>query len=234
MMRPVSLKFSTISSSLVLMLITGGCELVPRTDEPPTTRSEPAPVPAPVRETPEPEREVDRLFREARLAFDDNRLTTPVDDNAYYRYLRILTLDPGNEKAEEGIANIVEKYLKWSMDKAEQGQFRAAITWLNKARSVDHTHPNIEAVETFIDEQRSSSQMTYRLSAAAVDQKAPRVIQELHEIGREIAQQNARVIIVGRSDAEGRWIYQQLNDASPDRVRAEFKPGGKPLVRLIY
>lgn len=232
--RPVLLKFSTISCFLVLMLITGGCELVQRTDNPPAAQPEPSPEPAPVREIPEPEREIDRLFREARLAFRDNRLTTPIDDNAYYRYLRILTLDPDNERAEQGIANIVEKYLEWSMDKAERGQFRAATNWLNKARSVDHTHPNIQAVETFIDEQRSADRMTYRLSPAAVDQKASRVVRELHEIGREVARQNARVIIVGRSDAEGRWIYQQLNDATPDRVRAEFKPGGHPLVRLIY
>lgn len=226
------MKITKISKFLAPLLLIGGCEVVQRTEAP--RPKPPEPVSTPVTVTPDSDRKIDRLLHEAETAFRDNRLTTPLDDNAYYRYLRILTLDSDNEKAEEGIARIAEKYLEWAMANAERRQFRSAISYLNKAKSVDHYHPNIDAVETFITEKRSANRMTYRLSPADVDQQAPRVIQELHEIGRQVARQGARVVIVGRTDTEGRWIYQQLNDATPDRVRAEFEPGGHPLVRLIY
>lgn len=226
------MKITKISNFLVPILLISGCEMAQRAQAPRPTPPEPPSTPATV--TPDPGQKIDRLLHEAEIAFRDNRLTTPLDDNAYYRYLRILTLDPDNEQAEDGIASIVEKYLEWAMANAERGQFRSAISYLNKAKSVDRSHPNIDAVDAFITEKRSASRMTFRLSPAGVDQQAPRVIQELHEIGREVARQGARVVIVGRTDAEGRWIYQQLNDATPDRVRAEFEPGGHPLVRLIY
>ena len=42
--------------------------------------------------------EVVQLLRAAKIAFMDDRLTTPVDDNAWYRYLRVLVLDEKTHK----------------------------------------------------------------------------------------------------------------------------------------
>lgn len=57
------------------------------------------------------------LLAKAEAAFAEDRLTTPLDDNAYLRYLQVLSIDPDSEKANQGIANIVEKYLAWSIEK---------------------------------------------------------------------------------------------------------------------
>ncbi|MEX2488892.1 MAG: hypothetical protein WD356_05125 [Pseudomonadales bacterium] len=232
------MKYTKISTLSVFMLLMAGCELMQPSGTP-TPSGQPSEPPGKEPAVSEPEtlkskREVDRLLRQAAVAFEDKRLITPVSDNAFYRYLRILTIDPGNERAEQGISNIVEKYLEWAIANAERRQFPAAIRYLNKAKSVDRSHPNIAAAEKHIKEQQSANRTIYPLPAAAVDEKTSEVIQKLYEIGRAITQHDARVIIVGRTDAEGRWIYQQLNKATPDRVRAEFEPGREPVVRLIY
>ncbi|MBD3649005.1 MAG: hypothetical protein HUJ31_16485 [Pseudomonadales bacterium] len=204
---------------------------MPEPSQPPAPME---PRSAPVSVTSERDLEIRRLLAEASSAVEENRLTTPVDDNAYYRYLRVLSLDPANQAAEEGISTIVEKYLEWAIDNARQQRFRQAINFLNRARSVDENHPSIDAVAKLIDDQRRADEMTYRLSPNGVEQHAERVVGELYEIGRRIAQHDARVVIIGRTDAEGRWIYQQLNDATPLRVRARFETGDYPAVRLIY
>ncbi len=193
---------------------------------------DPTPAPAPV--ITKHDWQIRRLLDEAAAAFADNKLTTPVDDNAYYRYLRVLSIDANNERAEQGIADIVDKYLEWSIENVRQDRLPRAVSYLRKAKSIDEHHPGIPAVESLIAEQRAANRMTYRLSAPAIDEKAPRAVAELREIGGKIARENAMVVITGRTDEEGRWIYQQLNDATPSRVRARFELGNHPSVRLTW
>ncbi len=57
---------------------------------------------------------------------------------------------------------------------------------------------------------------------------------ELLEIGREAGEHNATAIIYARSDAEGRWIYQQLNRATSTRLRARIELSTPPRIRLEY
>ena len=47
------------------------------------------------------------LLESARYDYDQDRLTTPIDNNAYYKYLRVLSISPNNGKANQGIAEIV-------------------------------------------------------------------------------------------------------------------------------
>lgn len=231
MNRPLLSNYGKISNLCLILMLISGCQVAPEKPSPPEPVS---PEPAPVSVSSDRELEIRRLLDEARVAMDDERLTTPVDDNAYYRYLRVLSLDPANDAAEEGIANIVEKYLEWAIENARQQRLWTATDFLNKARSVDENHPSIDAVAKLINDQRRVDHMTYRLSPGGVSRKAERVIGELYQIGRRVAREDANVVIVGRTDAEGRWIYQQLNEATPLRVRARFELGDYPAVRLIY
>jgi type II secretory pathway predicted ATPase ExeA len=83
---------------------------------------EPAPVvravkPAPVEEIEVPppavsrkEKKIAELLSLGSQALDKYRLRTPVQDNAYDYYQKVLRLDPGNRDALEGMENIVERY----------------------------------------------------------------------------------------------------------------------------
>lgn len=184
--------------------------------------------------TPE-DREILILLDEATFALSQNRLTTPVADNAYYRYLRILSIDPDNLQALTGLSDIVEKYLAWAVAAAEKGASYSANNYLAKARAVDELHPNILAIERQIEEKLAITDMTYQLSEEGLSERALWVQQELLDIGSEAKRKDATVLITARSDGEARWIYQQLNDAQGDmRIRGKIEIGSIPSVKLLF
>jgi hypothetical protein len=178
--------------------------------------------------------EIQRLLLEARDALDTNRLTTPVEDNAYYRFVRILSFEPDNPQALLGLTEIVEQYIAWAIDHAQQRNFTAARNYLNKAKSVDQFHPNIQAVENLIEKGRSSSPETIVLSQMQVAARGESLAEELQLLGQRVIDLSATVIIIARSDAQGRWIYQQLNRRSSSRIRAHIEFGERPQIQLVY
>ena len=62
------------------------------------------------------------LLRAAEVAALDNRLTTPLNDNAFDRYRAVLVLDSGNAQAKRGLAFIAERYLEWAQRSIDQGK----------------------------------------------------------------------------------------------------------------
>lgn len=178
--------------------------------------------------------EIRQLLRDAEAALSDDRLTTPVDDNAWYRYLRVLVLDSGNQTAQQGISDIVEKYLAWAIQDIEAGYLRKARNYLSKVRAIDPTHPNLPAVEKRLSQRKSTSQQIIKLSRFDLDNHTISLANQLFQLGTQIQQQNARVIIVARNDAEGRWIYQQLNKAEDGpRIRAQIQLDTTPRLKIF-
>lgn len=175
-----------------------------------------------------------RILQKALLAYNEERLTTPFDDNAYFHYLRVLALDPENPQAIHGLNDIVERYLDLAINHANLFEFKFASDFLAKARSVDDTHPNIQAVENKINQLKSARKNRVILPLTQVKSRSSDLSNRLRDIGRTIARQNASVIIKAPSDVHGRWIYQQLNDADEHRVRAEFRVGEQTEVMLLY
>ena len=174
------------------------------------------------------------LLGEAAAAFADNRLTTPAETSAYTIYLQVLALDPANAAAEQGIADIVERYLEWAITNAANFDISKATDYLRRAQSVDAEHPNIVAVRAMIEERRLARTEFHALESAELHARSARVESKLRKIGIEIGVSGASAVIIARNDAEGRWIYQQLNEIGGTRVRAELRFGERPGVRLIY
>ena len=72
------------------------------------------------------------------------------------------------------------------------------------------------------------------LTAAAVRDRTPATAAALAELGAHARQAAARVVIRAGSDAQGRWIYEQLNRAPGDRrIRGEIEIGSPPRVTVI-
>jgi hypothetical protein len=177
---------------------------------------------------------VNTLLAQAERAFSRKRLTTPLDDNAYFRYLQVLSIEPENQAAQLGIQQIVETYLAWSITNIEAGQYRRATDMLNKARSIDEQHPSIEALGNRIARAQTSRKDSFRLDQHELTSRSDAAIGKLHEIGRSAEKHQARVRIVAATDADGRWIYQQLNNASLNRIRATIELGSPPTIQLTY
>lgn len=218
-----------IAGWFLAIVLLPGCTII---ETPP--QAQPAP-PGRVSVAPDPHaEEIGLLLTEAELAMADNRLTSPVDDNAYLRYLRILNLDPESEEARRGIASIVERYLSWSLEAAEKGNLRRARRFLTSATAVDERHPGIESITARIDEIENSNQDRHAVPALEIARRSAAATTALQRIAVLAQERRALVIISARSDAEGRWMYQQMNAATPGRLRARLELASQPMIRMIY
>ncbi len=175
------------------------------------------------------------LLDDATRAFAADRLTEPLDDNAYFRYLQILSIDPANPDANLGLSDIVEKYLEWSINSMRAGARRSARDYLNKAKSVDENHPSIAAVENMmVVVQANRGRETHTLASDAVAARTPEVVAALRDIAAQIETHKASIIIEAASDATGRWLYQRLNEMTEERIRARFELNSLPRIHLVY
>lgn len=177
---------------------------------------------------------LDGLLAAAEQAMAEDRLTTPPVGSAYALYQEVLALAPGNEAAERGLEKIVERYVQLALRAAELQRYPQARSMLERARLVDPRHPAIEPTEQQVALLESARRERVRLDGAQLQRRTASVAQRLLQLGRRAGQPGCRVTINARSDAEGRWVYQQLNRGAGDaRVRANLRVASPPTVELI-
>ena len=204
-----------------------GCQ----TEQPlPETVPDPEPPPVPAPAPPD----VAHILEQARLAFAAHRLTSPSENSAFALYQEALRLDPGNDAARRGMEKIVERYVRFALEAIERGQFPRARSMLARARLVDATHPAIEPTEQQMLLVENAERDRIRLDPYRLSKRAATLGQLLYELGTRAKASSCRVLINARSDAEGRWIYQQLNGApGENRIRARLQVASPPTLELI-
>jgi tRNA A-37 threonylcarbamoyl transferase component Bud32 len=79
----------------------------------------------------------ENYLRLAQQALEEYRLTTPVHDNAYYYYRRILEDEPDNPAALTGIARIGDSYAELTGRELDQFHYRKAEVYLERGLAVD-------------------------------------------------------------------------------------------------
>ena len=174
------------------------------------------------------------LLAAAEQAFKEDRLTTPEDGSAYSLYQQMLALAPDNDGARRGLEKIVERYVKLALAAADQQSYPRAHTMLARARRVDPAHPAIEPTARQVALLEGARRERVRLDGAQLRRRTAAVEQRLLRLGGRAGQPGCRVAINARSDAEGRWVYQQLNrGAGGVRVRASLRVASPPTVDLI-
>lgn len=77
--------------------------------------------------------EIGRLLREADERIEQFKLTSPRDDNAFDRYLQVLTIDLDNEEAKAGIRKISDRYIALAYSAIERNEFERARLYIDKA-----------------------------------------------------------------------------------------------------
>jgi hypothetical protein len=211
------------SAALVVMIL--GCTAAPEPAPPP----EPSPPPP----APDPAVVAD-LLEAAAAAFEKDRLLTPPDDNAVEYLHRLAELDPTNADAATLRDRIVERHLEAATLDAERGYFHRARAMLDRARIVQPDHPAITQVTEVVETLAQARRIRIPLDRAAVSGHTEQASARLRNIGARAKLPNTRVTIVARSDAEGRWMYQQMRQAPGERrIIAELTIGSPPSVELI-
>ena len=91
------------------------------------------------------EQQIAEALTQAEQAVAELRLTTPESDSAMFHYQQVLSLDPENASAREGVRNIVLRYVSLSDSAAASGNRSQAATYLERAASISPNDPEVIA-----------------------------------------------------------------------------------------
>lgn len=229
-----------ILASSLLILFFAGCQTARshNKEDSGATREHPIdarPAPAPKSDAEAPrlsqtrpdEQEINALLEDAEMSMATEQFVYPAGNSALAFYDRVLILDPQNETALRGLESIVEHYLAEAMDAAANRRFEQARAFLEQARLVDPEHPGVVPTMEQITMLASANRMAVNLDADLLKARDPLLIESLRSAGKQSREPGCRAVIYARSDAEGRWIYQQMSTEAEgeggERVRANLQ-----------
>ena len=177
---------------------------------------------------------LDALLEKGDRAYKDGRLLTPIDDCAYDFYREALGVAPNHPAALHGLERIAERYVAMAEQAASKEQYAKARQMLDRARIVD---PDLDSIATMQAQIRMRSAAERQHSNVDGNQLAARsadLSTQLKLLGSRAKAQDAWVTIRAPTDADGRWIYQQMAAGAGDRrIRAELTLGAPPAVDLL-
>jgi len=106
------------------------------------------------------------LLQQAERAMVMDRLTTPVEDNAYAYYQKILSMNAENDAAKEGLDKIAQRYLTKAQEQAQLGKPTQAEALLQRARFVSARFVDAHTVEFDESNQAAEAQATFQSTEA--------------------------------------------------------------------
>lgn len=185
---------------------------------------------------------VDNLLRRAERALQADRLASPAHDNAADRYRAVLKLDPDNSQAKTGLQLVVMRYVDLARDALAKSRIEKADYFLARARGVGGVessnsllldlHQHIQAAKA-AKKAESAGQNRFDLDTTMLSRKAPELQALLADIAQRVRETDEALLIVARTDAEGRWLYQQMRRSVPGyRLRGDIKIGKRPYISL--
>ncbi len=217
-----------------------GCQSQPQAPTPPVQPI--AEAPAVRSETPQEQR-VRLLLLNGEYTLSQDWLITPANDNALGYFREVLRLDPNNARAKGGIQGIVLRYVDLARQAASRGHYDRAQSMLSNARIVDPANLLIKEVQEGLRAQMQTAPAPtpykgganeYLLDTAQLSKQGADIKAQLADIAHTIRASDSLAMIVARTDPEGRWIYQQLREASPGYlVRGDIQLGSPPRIKLV-
>ena len=99
---------------------------------------------------------VDSLLARAQTAFQEDNFISPQSENAFTLYSAALSLDPSNQRARSGIANITTYYLKQTADALSKKQYSTADKFLKIISKIDNNNPDLARLKKEIRQKRNS------------------------------------------------------------------------------
>jgi len=187
-----------------------------------------------------PQKQLAVLLDEGDLALQEDRLTIPEENNAYYFYSQALSLSPAHPRALEGLESIQARYLELAEQALKQKNITKAKNMLKRAEKVLPATLESKALRTKISltEKRKKQKtgtkknkaapkeegVKYMLSISDLNAKNRNIRKRLLLIGEHAAQTQSKVIIDARNQEEAEWIYKQVQyGATGHQLRKEFR-----------
>jgi len=176
---------------------------------------------------------IDRWLYRAETALSVDRLMLPGRDNAVYWYARVLGIKPDHPEALQGMRRITERYLVLAKSALYAGDKEKMENYLRRAEQLTASRAQIAAWrKRHLERQIKGKE--FELDREDLRTKNERARQSLSDITRQAISSGSRLLIVARTDEEGRWIYQQMRrSAEGFRLRGNVEKGASPRVILI-
>jgi protein TonB len=175
---------------------------------------------------------IETLLASARAAMRDRRYIDPEDDNALAHYRSVLTFDPENGEARQGLERIAEVLVGRAESAMASRDYPAALRSLEVARSLKPDHPKLAALDAQVGQRLSElslAQIQAALQANAFDRATTLIRQAerngavpaatLAQLRQEIARREARteqnelVKLAQTRIAQGRLV-EPANDSA--------------------
>lgn len=173
------------------------------------------------------------ILYEALQALDEDRLLTPIDDNAHGRFKRVLAMDPNNVLALQGLQDIVARYLQLAEESMRRGIFDEAETMLGRARFVDSSHPEIANTAEALRLERNSNDLFFKLDYPSYSTRSELAENELADIARQTREHEAFFLITAPNDDLARWMVSVMREAvSGYRLRGNIELSSRLGIRL--
>ncbi len=173
------------------------------------------------------------MLYEASLALDDNRLMLPAGDNAYDRYQEVLSFQPDNQVALQGMEEIVDRYVTMANQAIEIGQFDSAEDYLDRAAFIHPDKENITEAWQFLRREQSINREYFSLDPDELSAQSLLIMSQLGSIGEMVRNYDATFLITARNDAEARWIYRIMREAVGGyRLRGNIALGSQPTIQV--
>jgi len=210
-----------------------------------------APTPAVVEAASEPEPppwqyDINQLLREADAALAEDRLTTPIEDNAFDRYNAVLILQPGNAQAIDGLEEIFNRYVLLAQDAMRGNELGKARALIERARAVIPDAPTLDSLLQELEKKQREwvaaqppieidpNQKEINLNREALSRRDNAMVDQLQRLAMQVKDSEEALLIFARSDSEGRWIYQRMAEGVPGyRLRGDIRLGREPKLLLL-
>ena len=181
--------------------------------------------------------EIERLIAdvlfEGLQALEDDRLLTPLEDNAYSRFQRVLALDNENQIAKEGVEKILLRYVALSQQASRRGLFDNAEELLGRAKFIDEDHPALAQALSLLKEERESGDLIFNLDSNELLDRSEAMVSQLGDIAELASQRLAFFFITAPNDNLARWMYLQMRNAVEGyRFRGNIELANQTSIRL--
>jgi len=93
---------------------------------------------------------IEGLMESGDRALQANRLTTPVQDSAFFHYSKVLELVPGHPGATAGMTRIADRYVALARKALGAGDFQRADLYARRGLRVRGDHPGLELLRNEI------------------------------------------------------------------------------------
>lgn len=219
---------------VVFLLVLGGCQGNARRTvyRPVPVESQPEAPPVRSDELRRARLLADMLY-EARTAYENNQLMTPSGSSAYDRYREVLSFEPENAVALQGLVDIVLRYIELADIEITQGEYDNAASLLQRGASILPGRPELGEARARLAVARETEVETHLLDPDGLRSQSLEIMTELAEIAESIRSREATFLINARTDDEGRWIYKIMREAVGGyRLRGNIGVSGTPAVLI--